>query len=432
MPSKMINRRGSKEMDKKIAALLVIALACAAPIVAQHPSYEELYRQSYAQYQAKNYPAMLDTLKTMNALRPNHPSVLTALVSAFALNGRPDDALNVMARLMAMKVWFNTADSDFESLRTNARFLTMAREIDGLRNERVGNAVVAFRIPERDLITEGMAFDPSRRSFFVSSARKGKIVRIDRNGKVSDFASAGGHGLSGIGIDSRRRILWACSTASERNADFHKGDPSDAALVAFDLRTGAVVRQVKPADAAVFCDDLSVAADGTVFVSDSTGSILRLTPGSDQLETLVPRGRIRSPQGSALSADQKRLYVADYGGAIRAVDVETGDVVPLRMPDDFQTMGIDGLTRYGHSLIAVQNGIVPNRIVRLDLASGGLAVSHVRILAMNPPLMDEPTIGKVVGSDYYFVGASQGNKFDRGTPDPKSLQPGIIFRIALP
>jgi hypothetical protein len=79
----------------------------------------------------------------------------------------------------------------------------------------------------------------------------------------------------------------------------------------------------------------------------------------------------------------------------------------------------------------VQNGIVPNRIVRLDLAAGGLAVNHVQILAMNPAMMDEPTIGKVVGSDYYFVGASQGNKFDRGTPDRKSLQPGIIFRIAL-
>ena len=417
-------------MENRIAALLIIAVTLVAPLAGQSPTYEELYRQSYAQYQAKNYPAMLAALQTMNTLRPNHPSVMTALASAYALNGRPDDALEVMSRLVRMKTWFDTADPDFESLRTSSRFKALARDLDQLKSERIGGAAVAFRIAERDLITEGLAFDRSTGSFFVSSARKGKIVRIDKHGNVTEFASPNAHGLSGLGIDISRRILWACSTASARNATFHKGDPNDASLVALDLRTGALVRQVKAADSA-FCDDLSVAGDGTVFVSDSSGSILRLAPGSAELETLVPHGKIRSPQGSALSADEKRLYVADYGGAIRAVDVETGDVVPLGLPDDFQSMGIDGLTRYGNSLIAVQNGIIPNRVVRLDLAAGGLAVNRTRILEMNHPLMDEPTIGKIVGSDYYFVGASQGNKFDRGTPDPKDLEPGIIFRISL-
>jgi sugar lactone lactonase YvrE len=417
---------------KRLAAALIIALVATGRLVAQSPSYEELYRQSYAQYQAKNYPAMLDTLEAMNALRPNHPTVLAALASAFALNGRAGDALDVMAGLVAMKVWFDTADSDFDSLRTDGRFVKISRDLDGLKSQRIGSAVVAYRLSERDLITEGLAFDPSSGSFFVSSARKGKVMRIDRTGKVVDFAAPGTHGLSGLGIDGRRRILWACSTASARNAAFQKGDPNDASLVAIDLGNGRPLRRVRPHDTAVFCDDLSVAADGTVFVSDSAGSILRLAPGSAELETLVPRGKIRSPQGSALSADEKSLYVADYGGPIRVVDVQTGDVVPLRLPPDFQSMGIDGLTRYGNSLIAVQNGIIPNRIVRLDLSGGGLGVSHVQILEMNHPLMDEPTIGKVVGSDYYFVGASQGNKFDGGTPpDPKTLRPGIIFRIPL-
>jgi sugar lactone lactonase YvrE len=417
---------------KRLAVALIIALVAAARLVAQSPSYEELYRQSYAQYQARNYPAMLDTLEAMNALRPNHPTVLAALGSAFALNSRPGDALDVMDRLVAMRVWFDPADSDFDSLRTDARFIRISRDLDRLKSERIGSAVVAYRLAERDLITEGLAFDQSSGAFFVSSARKGKIIRIDRNGKMIDFAAPGTHGLSGLGVDCRRRILWACSTASARNVAFQKGDPNDASLVGIDLRNGTPVRRVKPHDAEVFCDDLTVAADGTVYVSDSAGSILQLAPGSADLETLVPRGRIRSPQGSVLSADEKRLYVADYGGAIRAVDVQTGDVVPLRLPADFQSMGIDGLTRYGNSLIAVQNGIIPNRIVRLDLGAGGLSVNHVQILEMNHPLMDEPTIGKVVGSDYYFVGASQGNKFDRGTPpDPKTLRPGIIFRIPL-
>jgi hypothetical protein len=152
-------------MGKRIAALLVVALAFAVPLLAQSPSYEELYRQSYAQYRAKDYTAMLQTLERMNALRPNHPSILTALVGALALNGRSVDALGVMSRLVSMKVYFDPSDADFDSLRSSDRFMALAKNLESLKHERIGNATVAFRIPERGLITEGLAYDAASGSF---------------------------------------------------------------------------------------------------------------------------------------------------------------------------------------------------------------------------------------------------------------------------
>lgn len=38
---------------------------------------------------------------------------------------------------------------------------------------------IAFRISEKDLIPEGIAYDPATASFFVSSIFKNKIIRIE-------------------------------------------------------------------------------------------------------------------------------------------------------------------------------------------------------------------------------------------------------------
>ena len=419
-------------MGVTMKLLAMLLMAAAVSVSAQ--TYEQLTRDMRTAYDAKDYPRFLTVVQRMNAVRPNHPSIMANMAGAYALNGRPEDAIAILRRLVAMQVFIDTRDTDFDAIRSDERFIEAAGRLAELHGQRIAGATVAFRIPQKGLITEGLAYDPVTRSFFVSSARKGTVHRIDRSGVARAFPIDGGrgvHSLSGIGVDATRRILWACSTASPRWESYTKGDPNDAALVGFDLKTGALVKQVRPADAGAFFDDLTVAADGTVYVSDSTGAVLRLRPGANALETVVPRGVIRSPQGLVLSADGKLLYVADYGGPIRAVDLRMGDVAPLAMPDDFQSMGIDGLERAGRSLIAVQNGIEPNRVVSLDLSPDGLKILRATVLEMNHPLIDEPTIGKVVRGTYYFVGTSQGNKFDRGQPDVEKLSDGLVFRVPL-
>jgi sugar lactone lactonase YvrE len=412
--------------------VLALALLLSSTLFAQGPPFDQLNREARDAYNAKEYARLVTVMERMNAIRPGHWRVLVNLAGANALAGHPDAAIAVLQRLSAMQVHLDLSDHDFDSLRDDARFVALAAANDALATTRIGSSDVAWTIPEKGLITEGLAYDAGSRSLYVSSARQGKVVRIDARGRTSDFTKKDPalHGLSGMGIDAKRRLLWACSTASARVAGFTKGDPNAAALVAFRLSDGGVAKRVN-LEADAFCDDLSVARDGTVYASDSMGAIVRLRPGGDRAETLVPRGKIRSPQGSALSADENILYVSDYGGPIRAIDLATGDVAALQMPADFQSLGIDGLTRHGRSLIAVQNGIEPNRIVRLDLGDDAFTIARATILEMNHPLMNEPTIGKMAGDDYVLVGTSEGNKFDRGEPDPSTLSDGRIFRIHL-
>jgi len=405
-----------------LAALLLIASTPA-------PTFEELNHRALEQYKAKDYAGLVVTLQSMDAMNPNHPRILTNLALAYAFTGRNDEAFATMDQLLRMNVGFDTSDEDFNVLRSDPRFKDIAQRLAALRSRRVAGASIAYRIPRRGLITEGLAHDEKTHAWFVSSVRKGTILRIDARGRVTDFAS-GPHGLSGIEIDPNRRLLWACSTASPRVEAFRKGDPNDASVVAFDLESGKLVHQI-PMEPKAFCDDLTLARDGSVYVSDSTGSILWIRAGTTHIATVVPRGVVRSPQGSVLSASERILYVSDYGGPIRAVDLATGDVVALRMPPDFQPRGIDGLTRHGRDLIAVQNGIEPNRIVRLTLSPDGFGIAKATILEMNHPNMDEPTIGKVAGGYYYFIAASQGNKFDNGPADEKKLTDAYVMKIGL-
>ena len=416
---------------RKLTALLVVAFT-ASLLAAEARTFAEVMEDVRIAYDAKDYSRLLADWVEADALRPNHPEVLANLAGTYSLLGRGAEAAPIFRRLMAMQVVLDTSDADFNNVRTDPDFVELSARIETLKKSRVAGAEVAYRIPQKDLITEGLAYDRASRCFFVSSARKGTIYRVDRSGRVSLFSSSEiHHGVSGMGIDSSRHFLWACSTASSRNEGHQKDETNDASLVAFNLRNGQVVRRIRSADPAAFFDDLTVAADGTVYVSDSTGSVLRLPPGATELTTLVPRGVMRSPQGSVLSADEKTLYVSDYGGAVRAVRVSTGVVTPLSFPASVAYMGIDGLTRKGNQLIAVQNGIEPNRIVAFKLSADGLHVESARILEMNHPLIDEPTIGKVVDGDYFFLGASAGNKFDKGTPDAASLTDGLIFKIPL-
>ena len=93
--------------------------------------------------------------------------------------------------------------------------------------------------------------------------------------------------------------------------------------------------------------------------------------------------------------------------------------------------GIDGLYRYGNELIAIQNGIQPNRVAAFTLAEDGLSVTSARVLARNLPEFDEPTLGVIAGVEFLFVANSHWNRFDRAGNLPEGLEGPSILRLSL-
>ncbi len=409
--------------------LAVLALA-AAPKTPQ-----QLYEDAHAAYVARDYPAYLVAMEALVARRPQHPIAIGGYAGALGLNNRGQEAVAQLQRLLAMHVAPNLDDHDLDGIRERDDFRALAAPVRTLRATVIGAPAIAYRLPA-GLITESITYDAKGDSFFVSSVRKRKILRIDAHGRVRDFVKSGAHGLwgvNGMGVDAKRRILWTSSTAYDRCEGFHEGDAADPALYAFNADTGAFLARYEApkGDEPHTFDDLSVAPDGSVYVSDSTGMIFALRQGMRELQPLVGRGKMRSAQGSAVDWKHHLLYVSDYGSGIDVVDLATGDLARLALPADFAAYGIDGLALNGRTLYAVQNDVVPNRVVRIDLTPDGVHVAKWRIVAMNQPLMDEPTIGVVARGAYFFLGASQGNKFDGRQPKAGELHPSPVYRLPL-
>jgi len=66
-------------------------------------------------------------------------------------------------------------------------------------------------------------------------------------------------------------------------------------------------------------------------------------------------------------------------------------------------MGIDGLYSYHGALIAIQNGVAPNRVLRIKMTPRWQEVTAVEVLERNHPRFGEPTLGFVRGDAFYFI-----------------------------
>jgi hypothetical protein len=330
------------------------------------------------------------------------------------------------------------ADADFTSIRPLPAF-------DGLRQAMRRNAAPlarstpAFTLAERDLLTEGIAYDPRTRSFLVGSVHRGKILRVDARGQTTELVPPGLKGFwapLGMRVDPARWVLWVAAAAVPQMVGYDSADVGRSGLFRFDLASGALTgRFPLPADGHQHTlGDVTIARNGDVYSTDSRGpAVYRVRAGSDSIEQFATSPLLLSAQGLALDAEERTLYVADYSRGILRIDLAIRAVRLLETADDVLALGIDGLYLVEGSLVGIQNGVAPHRVVRLRLDASGNRVEHADVLERARPDYAEPTLGVVVGHDLFYVAASQWERFrDDGTIDtPDTLRPPLVLRLRL-
>lgn len=295
--------------------------------------------------------------------------------------------------------------------------------------EPFGSSRLVIEVPADRHLIEGIAWDQPRRRLFAASVVGRELLVHDARGWRAVPGVAAGS-LFGLTIDTPRHLLWLTSGAVPQTPS---PETAFRGLIALDLRSLRPVRRVSaPADASP--GDLVVAHAGTVYASDpQSGAIYRAGPGAVTLETVLPAGAMRSPQGLALSRGGHRLYVADYGYGLAVIDLASGRI--SRMPTAGPEMldGIDGLAAEGTDLIAIQNGVSPHRIVRLHLTTAGDAVVRVEVLERANPAWGEPTLGTIVGNALLYVADAQWERHGTGgaMTDNEPVRPTAIRILGL-
>ncbi|HEX5708331.1 MAG TPA: SMP-30/gluconolactonase/LRE family protein [Pyrinomonadaceae bacterium] len=420
-----------------LACLMLLAPAHAQENGARRDArfYE---REAAKAHEAKDYAAYLENMKAAVQLRPDHPRLLYNLAGAHALAGDKAEALRLVARVASMGLYYPAErDTDFDSVKDTDEFKSALRRFAASR-EPTGTSTTAFVLKERGLVTEGLAYDPHEKVFYVSSAYRRKILRVDARGEARDFATEREGLLSVLGmkVDAKRRHLWVAANANKLMTGFDASADGTAAVYRFDLKTGKLAKRYLLANAPRKhgFGDLAVHPNGDVYVTDSlTPAVYRITRERDELELFLEDEQLASPQGLDFSPDGRRLFFADYSRGLFAVELATKKLAPLAAPPDASVLGIDGLYFHRGRLVAVQNGTNPHRVVSVSLNNRQDAVASVAVVEANNPRFDEPTLGVIVGDTFYYVAASGWGAFDREgkLAPPERLKEHIVLKVKL-
>jgi hypothetical protein len=425
-------------MDLVLPVLLT--LLAGAPVAEDIRSERaRVESEARAAYDRKDYPAFLQSSRRLTELTPGSVRSLYNLACAQALAGAGADAMATLDRIARMGVSMDAAaDEDFASLRGTPAFQGVLARMADLEKP-VGKSRVAFTLPEKDLVTEGIAYDPKSGDFFVSSVHRRKVVRVSRDGRCSDFVKEGQDGLLSalaLAVDPTRGVLLVSSEAMPMMLGLRPEQKGRSFILEYDLASGKLRDRLDPPSGAgeVHLSDLAVGHDGTLAISDpQSGAVFVRRPGDAGLRVLVPPGPLFSPQGLAWTPDGHALYVADYTQGIARIDPASGAVSLLPGPAEVTMGGIDGLVYARGTLVGIENGYRPHKVVGLKLDPEGLRIVEVAVLESANPEFDEPTLGVVAGDDLYYVGSSQYSKVRKdGSLDLEHMKRPVILRMPLP
>jgi hypothetical protein len=222
--------------------------------------------------------------------------------------------------------------------------------------------------------------------------------------------------------------LWATEVALDGFTAVAPADWGRSVLLKYDLDRGTLLSRYEGPPQSNL-GDLVLARNGEPIVSDGAGAGVYRLRG--EVFQRLDHGDFISPQTIALCQDGRHVLVPDYVRGVAVVDVETGSIRWLSMEDRYALNGIDGLYCQGESLMAVQNGTSPERVISFALDSSHSAITSEAVVERATSTLGDPTHGVFVGSTFFYIANSGWNSLnEHGVLKPSMhLTPAIIMRF---
>jgi len=282
---------------------------------------------------------------------------------------------------------------------------------------------VVFTSVEKDLIPEGITFDSATGDFYISSIYKNKIVKISKNSEWSDFIASNSDGfVGGVGlhVDSKRRILWACSGNV-------MGDQFRTGIFAYDLNTKKLIKKIfyPISTSQRLFNDIAIDNEGFIYITDTfDNSIWKWGISMKEPQKISIIGDLKYPNGIEISPDNEYLFVASNDG-LKRFDFSNNRMEMIQMPKDSLTSRrLDGIQFYENSIIGVQNRIGKSRIVRLYLSDEFDKVVRIELIDDSNKYFNIPTTNVIANGYLYVIANSQLDNLDQD--NIKIINPEIL------
>ena len=229
------------------------------------------------------------------------------------------------------------------------------------------DALRPIEVPGDRAFMESITASPDG-TFYVSSIASGGIARIKPGATKAEGwiapAAFGSRSTFGVFADAKSNTLWVCSNDVSDRGVSGPGSANGSHLKGFDLSTGDGKISVPLLGESNLCNDMTVATDGTVYVTNSLKpQILQLKPGAKALEVWVENKQFQPPSGIGLDGiaigGDGNIYVNTFSAGdffrIEVKDGKPGAVTkleasrPLKLPDGLRLVS-------GQSFLMIEGG----------------------------------------------------------------------------
>ena len=404
--------------------------------------YRELFQKLSEAAKQKDWQSARDVLTQIGRELPAPtPRYMLSVATIEARLGHKDEALKWIEKYVATGLSFDPSkDEDLKALMAAGA----GEKIAALMKERslpVTNAEFVCELPQTDTMPEDITYLKSSGVFFVSSIQHHTIYRVSlpkagrRQCSMEELplpAEAKRWPTLAVSADPKRKVLWVTASAMPGFSGIPKEEQGKAALMEIDPVSGKVLHRFDPATTGpAVLGDMCITDQGTVYVTDSIGGGVYRLHGDLQTAKLekIADG-LFSPQTPVLARDGKRLFVADYTMGIAVIDLPTAGAAPnlsaklnyLPHPENVAVVGLDGLYSNGDSLIGIQNGTEPERILRLLMNPAQTEITGNQVIHQIGQL--DPTHAVEVDGWFYATSNVGWSKVDDNTGQ---LKPGEKF-----
>jgi hypothetical protein len=408
----------------------MFAAAIIAPATAEEAGgYHAIIADAQAAYAAEDWRAFLSHLENAQALRPYSLSLTRNRILAHCLLGEQDKALEIVATIASRGLAISLGrHAALEALAAQPEFAPLQARMES-NLAPVGEAGGFQEHPREDLLPESIAHDARRKSAYVGAVRTGEILALSGASGAAVFAAAPG-GVYALEVSGDR--LWAAVNPAKPFVGDAAGE-TRAGLYEYRLPDGALMEAHHVEDGPATPGALAETPAGVVVSDSGAPRLFIMRKNREGLEILSTDSRFANLQGVAYDTSRKKLFVADYLVGLFSIDLASGAATLLANDADAHLGGIDGLRAYKGALIGIQNGITPQRIVRIGLDRKGERIVKLSVLQQNLAEWNEPTNGAIVGASLVYIGTSNWPAYDGdgSAKDGARLEPLRVMELRL-